>query len=262
MMRKILKAVQDPSVIAPAIRRRINSARLSPTLFDDYCGSIGSREQIMAELEESGILRELDERLKEFEQFQDVEVRGQKAGSGVMDHDEGIALYRLVRQMKPDLVVETGVCSGYSTALILKAMEINQRGMLYSIDYPEVLGQENGNEDFWDGKGSAVVPPDKSSGWLVPDSLRGRWELRLGKTQDLLAPLVKEVGSIDVFIHDSEHSYECMMFEYIVAWPALRVGGALVSDDIGWNTAFFDFSRNVRGRSAKVVGNMGIIFKD
>jgi hypothetical protein len=35
------------------------------------------------------------------------------------------------------------------------------------------------------------------------------------------------------------------MWEYLTAWPYLPVGGVLASDDIGHNTAFFDFGRQV-----------------
>jgi hypothetical protein len=44
-------------------------------------------------------------------------------------------------------------------------------------------------------------------------------------------------------MHDSEHSYECMHFEFNAAWPVMRAGGSLVADDFLWNDAFPEFSR-------------------
>ena len=43
-------------------------------------------------------------------------------------------IYLLVRSLKPETVVETGVCYGASSAYILQALKDNGRGVLYSID--------------------------------------------------------------------------------------------------------------------------------
>jgi hypothetical protein len=51
-------------------------------------------------------------------------------------------------------------------------------------------------------------------GWIVPKSLRERWTLILGKVEDKLPSLLDEFEAIDVFYHDSLHTYEHMMFEY------------------------------------------------
>lgn len=42
--------------------------------------------------------------------------------------------------------------------------------------------------------------------------------------------------------HDSDHTYEHMMWECTSAWSYLPQVGIIVSDDIGWNTAFWDFA--------------------
>ena len=49
-------------------------------------------------------------------------------------------------------------------------------------------------------------------------------------------------------MHDSEHSFDCMWFEYNEAWPHLRAGGVLLSDDVNSTEAFSRFSRE-QGRS-------------
>jgi predicted O-methyltransferase YrrM len=168
-------------------------------------------------------------------------------------YDEGLRLYRLVRELRPKVAVETGVCNGVSTAFLLLALEDNGEGELHSVDLPEVAGEEYQEGAFWDGKGGAVIPPGKEPGWMVPPALRARWHLSLGRSQDELPPLLERIGEIDFFMHDSEHSYECMSFEFRTAWEALREGGVLVADDVNVNTAWAEFAGDV-GREPEALG--------
>jgi predicted O-methyltransferase YrrM len=183
--------------------------------------------------------------------------RGQRYNTGRVTgrdgYDEGLRLYRLLRDVRPQVAVETGVCNGVSTAFLLLALEDNGTGELHSIDLPEVAGEEYEEGTFWDGKGGAVIPPGKEPGWMVPPELRERWELVLGRSQDELPPLLERVGQIDFFMHDSEHSYECMSFEFRTAWPALREGGVLVADDVNVNPAWAEFTGEV-GREPEELG--------
>lgn len=145
-------------------------------------------------------------------------------------HDyEGNYLNAIVRETKPEVVVETGVASGVSSYAILQAMEDYGKGFLYSIDLPNA---------------TLAVPKGNAAGYLVPEGLRGRWKLLIGDSGSLLSPLLNQVGVIDMFIHDSLHTYEHMMYEYETAWPHLRRGGLLISDDIESSSAFHDFCSN------------------
>jgi predicted O-methyltransferase YrrM len=154
-------------------------------------------------------------------------------------------LYAALRVLQPKTVVETGVCNGVSSSVMLLALEKNGNGKLYSIDFPEFTGMQSQASEYWSGKGGAVVPEGKMPGWIIPDQFRARWELILGRSQEKLGPLLDRLRTIDFFIHDSEHSYECMSFEFHLAFSHLSEGGALVSDDITWNTAFADFAAEV-----------------
>jgi predicted O-methyltransferase YrrM len=129
--------------------------------------------------------------------------------------------YLAVRILRPTKVVETGVCYGVTSAYLLAAMNENNHGQLHSIDLPP-LGT-NG-DDF--------------IGWLVPDELKDRWMLHRGTSDRLLGSLVTNLGTLDLFIHDSLHTYKNMKQEYETSWPALRPGGILISDDIEGNEAF------------------------
>jgi predicted O-methyltransferase YrrM len=200
----------------------------------------------------------LDERAAEFwDTVQGETPRGQRYNTGRVTgrdgYDEGLGLYRLLRELRPQVAVETGVCNGVSTAFLLLALEENREGLLYSIDLPEVAGEEYEAGTFWDGKGGAVIPPGKEPGWMVPPGLRERWRFVLGRSQEELPPLLERVGEIDFFMHDSEHSYECMSFEFRTAWESLRDGGVLVADDVDVNTAWAEFTHEV-GREPKALG--------
>ena len=159
------------------------------------------------------------------------------------------------------MAVETGVCNGVSTAFLLLALERNGDGELYSIDLPEIAGEEYEQGTFWDGKGGAVIPPGKEPGWMVPPDLRRRWRLVLGRSQDELPPLLERVGEIDFFMHDSEHSYECMGFEFDAAWGSLRPGGALVADDVTVNSAWEEFAARVAREPQPLGPKLAMIVK-
>ncbi len=137
-----------------------------------------------------------------------------------------------LRIMKPDVVIETGCLTGWDSSLILLALHLNQKGQLYSVDLPmdEVRHHHK------------TVPAPLQNGFLVPDSLRERWTLCLGDTRTELMPLLKKVQTIDVFFHDSLHTYDHMMWEFTAAWPHLSDRGILICDDIAWNTSFGDFA--------------------
>lgn len=156
--------------------------------------------------------------------------------TGLLSHNQlgGLFLYLLVRAAKPTSIVETGVANGESSAHILQALEHNGQGKLYSIDLPPQLGAGEGREYF--------VPKDSGVGWLVPQGLRPRWELTLGPAQLHLPEVLKRLGTIDIFYHDSLHTYRHMAWEYETAWPHLSRSGLLLSDDV--NSAWADFAKS------------------
>lgn len=141
----------------------------------------------------------------------------------------------VTRILRPGVMVETGVARGFATAVSLRAMEDNGQGHLYSVDLPSL--------QF---RGAEVV------GQAVPEDLKHRWTLRLGPSRSVLPGLVREVAPLDVFLHDADHTYPSQLEEYETAWPELRSGGVLLSDDV-CNTAFLDFARSVAVRPILIV---------
>lgn len=146
-------------------------------------------------------------------------------------------LYLLVRATRPEVVVETGVHNGMSSAFMLLAMADNREGHLHSIDLPpdpRILAQ-----------GTNPLPAGKAPGWLIPSGLRVRHSLRLGPAEQLLPSVLAQERSLSLFLHDSDHAYSHMMFEMGLAWTYLRPGGWMVVDNIEQNHAFDDFALGV-----------------
>lgn len=145
-------------------------------------------------------------------------------------HLFGKFLYFIIRCVQPEVIIETGVAHGVSSWTILNAIHKNGHGKLFSIDLPNL-----------DLKSYNPQNIDQSSGWVVPDLLRKHWELQLGSSQELLPKLVAKFPKVDVFFHDSDHSYENMMFEFNTVFPALSASGMIISDDVHKNESFKDF---------------------
>ena len=158
-----------------------------------------------------------------------LESRGLSVGrgsfSGWDDADAGLAraVWCLANHQRPRVVVETGVARGFTTRMVLEALEANGEGRLYSIDLPPPLDQQRLANEM----GAAVI-----------DELRPRWTLIEGSSRHRLPGLLRQLGTIDMFIHDSRHTRRNISFELSLAWKALRPGGLLLADDIGNNTAF------------------------
>ena len=137
--------------------------------------------------------------------------------------------YASIRCLQPKLVIETGVAYGFSSMIILLALKHNDSGNLISIDFPL----------------SDIIKMNRSPGWLVPHSLRDRWTLNIGKSEDYLPNIVSDKNkSIDLFIHDSSHKYDHMLWEYGIVWDRISDNGLFISDDVLMNSAFTDFSNN------------------
>ncbi|MBX5442010.1 MAG: class I SAM-dependent methyltransferase [Solirubrobacteraceae bacterium] len=159
-------------------------------------------------------------------------------------------VYCLVRALRPAVFVETGVLHGMTSAFVLEAMRVNGRGRLISIDLPSYAETGPANRDGYTG----TLPPGREPGWLVPEELRGRWELHLGASLDLLPGILDGLDRLDVFLHDSDHTYETMRGEFELAWPKLAEGGALIADDSTDNTAFAELCERV-GRTPLLFPN-------
>jgi hypothetical protein len=154
--------------------------------------------------------------------------------------------YATVRALAPDWVVETGVANGVSSSYLLLVLQKNGRGSLHSIGLAD----------------PAFLPSGKDPGWLIPQWLRAPWQVHLGDAREMLPRLLAQLGNIGIFIHDSLHTYEHMMWEFETAYPHLLAGGILISDDALWNNSFRDFARNKGAPEAQILRGVGFLRKN
>lgn len=125
------------------------------------------------------------------------------------DHYQGL-LAEVIRTLRPRIMIETGVESGYSTEHFLTAMDAVSEGHLYSCD-PVPSG-------FYDAY--PIVHP--------------RFTFMREPSQSACPKIFAQHGPIDLFLHDSDHSWECQTWEFEWAWQYVRSGGVIASDDCGW----------------------------
>jgi predicted O-methyltransferase YrrM len=170
-------------------------------------------------------------------------------------HDADVQLahaaWSTTLHLRPEHVVETGVARGVTSAAVLSALHANGAGRLFSIDLPPLTGP-------WAEQSGAAVAPE----------LRGRWTYVRGATLRRLPQVLDQLPAIDLFIHDSLHTYRTMTFEFTRAWAALREGGVVLSDDIDDSRAFHDFVARqppgtvvVGAEEAKDGGRFGLVRK-
>ena len=123
------------------------------------------------------------------------------------------ALYLLVRAARPRVVIETGVLYGASSGHILAALARNGKGELHSIEL---------------GRDSREPPHD----FLIPHGLQYRWDLVVGDSRWELPALLEHLTEVNLFHHDSLHTFEHMKWEYETVFPHLTHDGVLSSHDV------------------------------
>ena len=165
---------------------------------------------------------------------------------GSMDPRKYELIYAITRMLRPVSVIETGVAAGVSSSIILQALRRNGLGNLTSVD----AGLPN-----FDGI-TLTVP----IGFVVPEECRDRWRLVIGLTREELPKLLADEIHIDLFLHDSDHSYSNMSWEFEFAWRVLAKRGLLIADNVELNSAFEDFVERI-GCPAATIHGLGVAVK-
>ena len=182
-----------------------------PSSAQSYYGMWDAVARFAAEIRTSEFMAEMVRRRDAF---------GSEGAMGAIDC---ATLYGLTRWLRPTVIVESGGYIGMSSAFILQALadEKVATAKLYSIELSQECDQ------------GALIPDALRSASTSFLPMRGRVEDFLKRNQ--LPP------SIDMFLHDSSHSYQHMLWEFRQFWPRLRDGGLLVSHDVQTNAAFPEF---------------------
>lgn len=136
-------------------------------------------------------------------------------------------LYVLVRTRKPEIVVETGVAAGFSSATILTAMDKNEKGQLFSSDFPYFR----------------IPEPEKYVGAVVEEYLKTRWALFIKGDEINLPKIMQQIPdkSVGIFHYDSDKSYKGRELAWSYVKPKLTDDAIIIMDDIQDNAYFHDW---------------------
>ena len=122
--------------------------------------------------------------------------------------------YALVRATQPECVVETGTHLGLGSCVIAAALIRNGHGRITTID----------------------IDPD--AGYLIADPWASVIDKRTGSSVDLLANL----RDVDLFLHDSLHTYDYETAELAAVEPNLSPGSLVLSDNAHDSRALSDWA--------------------
>ena len=137
-------------------------------------------------------------------------------------------LHFLVRKYQPDCVVETGVAAGWSSLAILKALEKNNKGSLYSSDFPYFR----------------LKNPERYVGILIQEeNLKARWNLDIRGDSVALPEIANLLDDrkINLFHYDSDKFYSGRDFALKTLNKNFSPNCIIIFDDIQDNMHFKDF---------------------
>jgi predicted O-methyltransferase YrrM len=135
-------------------------------------------------------------------------------------------LYFLIRKFKPSIIFETGVAAGHSSRAILKALKINQKGKLYSSDFPYFR----------------IKNAEKYIGILVEEELKHKWHLSIEGDSVNIKEFLKIENTIDFFHYDSDKSYKGKQTTFNLVKKKISQGGIFIFDDIQDDNFFRDIA--------------------
>jgi len=141
-------------------------------------------------------------------------------------YDEAKIFYMITLYNKPKILLETGVANGTSSFFFLSALKKNGVGKLISADIKNDVGV------------------------VVPDELKSNWDLKIfeNDVKNSFKKLVSSIPEIDMFLHDSDHTYNWQYFEYSTVLNKIKEGGLFMSDDVDNSYAFIDFYKKIKDK--------------
>jgi len=154
---------------------------------------------------------------------------------GWLSPDVAKAMQCLIREVKPDVMVEIGVFYGKSLINAAIVLRENGKGMIYGIDpwrmqtAIENMGT-NENYGFWGGIDLEVVHRD---------CVRSVWENELENVVLIRAPSERchqlfQPESVDILYVDGGHSEPQSCLDVTNYLPKVRSGGYVWMDDCDW----------------------------
>lgn len=161
-----------------------------------------------------------------------------------VSYDELRSIYAAVRIIQPKVMVETGVGPGTTSTAILTAMSA-YGGELHSFDLGERFGEDE------------EIPV----GYVVPEDLKKSWKLTLGDSKKTLPEELGKMGPVDMFFHDSDHTYQHVMFELEACRSHSSDRFLTIIDNFNWSDAPDEFCLKYGLELYHVEDDMCFIFK-
>jgi predicted O-methyltransferase YrrM len=128
--------------------------------------------------------------------------------------------YAIVRATRPETVVETGTALGLGSCVLAAALLRNGSGRLTTID----------------------IEPE--TGYLIGGQWASVTDRRVGSSVEILA----DVGPVDLFLHDSWHTYEFEASEFAAVEPHLSQDAVVLSDNSHDSAALPDWAERTGRR--------------
>ena len=186
-----------------------------------------SPEEVLPEvgaLPGSAIGEEIGDEVKDLEREAEARANRPMAyePNWALERNSARLLYMLVRLNRPQVLLESGVANGYSTFFLTRAIERNGVGHLHSVDVSSDVAH------------------------LLDERERKNWTLHVLDRRHLVASwksVLARLGRIDLFLHDSDHTYRWQMCELKTVHPLLNDEGLLICDDADSSFALIDFAR-------------------
>jgi methyltransferase family protein len=125
--------------------------------------------------------------------------------------------YAIVRATQPELVVETGTHLGLGSCVLASALLRNGHGRLTTIDI------------------------DPEAGYLIGGPYASVIDRRTGSSVELLA----DTRNVDIFLHDSLHTYDYETLELKAVEGNLSPGAIVLSDNAHDSAALSDWAERV-----------------
>jgi len=126
-----------------------------------------------------------------------------------------LLLFKLIRAIQPDLVIELGTCIGISAAYQSAALQMNGKGRLISIEGSETIAD--------------LAKKNIESLHL------NNADIRCGTFKDVLPEIFSEISAVDYVFIDGHHDERATIAYFELLLPHLSPGAILVFDDISWS---------------------------
>lgn len=151
-------------------------------------------------------------------------------------------LFKLVKHLKPSTCVELGTCVGISAAYQTSALELNEKGHLFTLE-------------------GATQIADVAKHTLANLKL-ARATVVTGPFHQTLIDVLSNNKPIDYFFNDGHHDHDAVLAYLDQSAPFLAENAVIVFDDIAWSKGMSDAWQSIqndqRVRASVDLGVIGI----